>query len=273
MDTFELIDSLSLYFTIGASINIYAEVGYDGTVTDTKGPRTIEVEAPAGAYTVIDDFVVPDSLPEGSDITVSVLLRNAGDAAGYLWVGIDGNYTAPDRYMMIVAGNTPTMQPGASVWLEIPFGGAKMPAWNFHLTVYNEEGTSQISRKITLGALIPPNLKIGNLTYPHAPNPGDTVNINWGITNQGGNTLYPQWTRLIDEDTLEQLHIENFVLDAGGYKETFTTWIMPDKTWNLRIEAGYNGTLTASKTIRMNGVPPIIPLLAVALIGYVVFRK
>lgn len=112
------------------------------------------IEPPPGEpYTVIDDFVVPESLPAGSDVNVRVLLRNSGGSSGYLTVAIKGNPTSPGSYIGVESGTTYPNQvaPGGSVWLDIYFRYYKMPGWDFNLTASNDDETSQISRVILVG--------------------------------------------------------------------------------------------------------------------------
>ncbi len=110
-----------------------------------------EIQEP---FTTIIDFVVPYSLPEDSDVNVSVLLKNTGGASGYLSCVIDGNPNAPDDDRTVETGSTsPTsVAPGDSIWLDIYFRYYKMPKWNFNLTATNFDRTSQISKTITLAA-------------------------------------------------------------------------------------------------------------------------
>ena len=114
------------------------------------------VDAPAGEpYAVIEDFTVPNSLSEGSDVAVKVLLRNAG-ALGRLDYYIDGNPSNPDNYIMVESGRTPTAVPnGSTVWIDVPIRYFKMPAWDFTLIASNEDGKSYIRRTITLSVGIP----------------------------------------------------------------------------------------------------------------------
>ncbi|GAG95860.1 unnamed protein product, partial [marine sediment metagenome] len=74
------------------------------------------LEPETGPFTSVMDFVVPEYLPAGSTVSVSVLFKNTGDAAGRLDVYIDGNYRYPDEQDTVGTGGDMLVQPGASVW-------------------------------------------------------------------------------------------------------------------------------------------------------------
>lgn len=154
----------------------YAESGILTAWKDTEADLYLypEAVAPSEPYAVIEDFVVPESLPEGSDVTVRILLRNTG-ALGRLDYYIDGNPRDPDRYIMVEAGGTPTVSPGATVWIDVPIRYFPMPAWNYTLIASNEDGTSYISRTITLSvAGIPTTLTI---TAPDKVDAGEIFTV------------------------------------------------------------------------------------------------
>ena len=104
------------------------------------------------APTEIMEFVVPYALPEGSEVNVRILLRNAGVESGHLFVAINGNPDAPDRYVTVEAGTTHPTQvaPGDSIWMDLYFRYHTMTGWDFNLTATNYEGTSSISKSISL---------------------------------------------------------------------------------------------------------------------------
>jgi len=123
---------------------------YFWSIPDLKAAIDDKIGPTGEPYAVIDDFIVPDSLPAGSAVTVRILLRNTG-ALGYLDYYIDGNPVNPDRYTQVEAGRTPASVPsGATVWVDVPFRYWPMPAWDYKLTASNEDGTSSISRTIVL---------------------------------------------------------------------------------------------------------------------------
>ena len=145
------------YYSMNYSIPSAGVYTLQAIADSRSDSTTITItEAPGEPYTVIDGFVVPDSLPAGSDVNVSVLLRNTGGASGYLSYGINGNPTSPDRYMTVEAGSTYPIKvaPGGSMWLDVYFRYFKMPGWDFNLTATNEDGTSTISKTITLSVPI-----------------------------------------------------------------------------------------------------------------------
>jgi len=72
---------------------------------------------PDEPYAVIDDFTVPSSLPAGSAVNVSILLRNAG-ATGRLDYYIFGNPLNPSTFMFVGGGGASNVPSGASVWDE-----------------------------------------------------------------------------------------------------------------------------------------------------------
>ncbi len=130
----------------------YSQSSFRSSVTSARA--WIDGLATEPLFNTIIDFVVPDSLPEGSDVTVSVLLKNTGGTSGYLFCVIDGNPNNPDDYITVDTGTTsPTsVAPGDSMWIDIYFRYDKMPNWNFNLTARNYEGTSYINKTITLAA-------------------------------------------------------------------------------------------------------------------------
>jgi len=166
--------------------------------------KTITIAAPPpGPFTSVMDFVVPSSLPEGSTVTVRVLAKNTGGTAGRLDVYIDGNPRDPDETDDTVgAGSAMSVQPSASVWLDITC--FNMPDWDYILTARNYEGTSQISKTISLGVAPPPVAgHIGivkyliegmagweNLeTYPYKAKVGDEIHLAVGWINDGSSAV------------------------------------------------------------------------------------
>lgn len=139
----------SFYIHIGVvPVEFYAHFTGDSEYEDCVSP-TITITAEGEVFTSIMDFVVPDYLPAGSSVSVSVLAKNTGGAAGRLNVYIDGNSRDPDEQDTVGTGSAMSIQPGASVWLDITC--FNMPEWDYLLTARNYDFTSQISKTITLG--------------------------------------------------------------------------------------------------------------------------
>lgn len=119
-----------------------------------------------------------------------------------------------------------------------------------------------------------PNPQIKNVTFPPTVTPGQEVTITWTVENQGETTPHVQWTRLRDADTDELFLDFTFNLAAGGQTGAVAVLFMPDRTWNLRIDAGYETTLTASRSLKLgNGQSIILPVAAIGLIAYILFYK
>ncbi|GAH74857.1 unnamed protein product, partial [marine sediment metagenome] len=88
----------SFYIHIGfVPLEFYAHFAGDSEYENCVSPIITITGVAPGAFTSVMDFVVPDYLPAGSTVSVSVLLKNTGDAAGRLDVYIDGNYRYPDE--------------------------------------------------------------------------------------------------------------------------------------------------------------------------------
>ena len=123
---------------------------------------------------IIDDLMVPEYLPEGSEVNVSILVRNIG-ALAYFDFFIDGNYTAPDQYMMVEAGRTDIQIPtGESMWIDIFIRYFKMPPWNFTLIAKNEDNSSQMAKTILVG--VKPTTSI-TIMAPSSVFPGEVFSI------------------------------------------------------------------------------------------------
>jgi hypothetical protein len=112
-------------------------------------------------------------------------------------------------------------------------------------------------KEFTITRLVPPDVKIEGLSYPPSAKPGDPVTISWNACNRGGDTAYAQWTRLIDRDTGTELYRKDFKVAGGSCVPNSPTLTMPNRNWNLRIEAGYESTATASAqlTVRLPTTP------------------
>jgi hypothetical protein len=120
-------------------------------------------------------------------------------------------------------------------------------------------------KEFTITRLVPPDVKIEGLSYPPSAKPGDSVTISWNACNRGGNTAYSQWTRLIDKDTGQELYRKDFKLEAGSCTPNNPTLTMPNRNWNLRIEAGYEATATAATQLTVSLPTPTWLPLAVSL--------
>lgn len=101
------------------------------------------------------------------------------------------------------------------------------------------------SREFTIALRVPPDLKIVTLNYPPSADPGDPVDITWRVHNQGQDTYYPQWFRLIDLDTGEELRRLDFGLANCASVGLTWTLTMPNRKWRLKAETGYKETPTA----------------------------
>ena len=94
--------------------------------------------------------------------------------------------------------------------------------------------TVSIARTIIEG-----NLQIVNVTAPSEVAPGTSFNIELGLRNDGGDDTGFIW--VFDTDTGEYL-LKNGKLSIPGYASfplTLTGFVMPNREWNLRIEAGH----------------------------------
>ena len=237
--TVKLYRNTSLFASIFADSNGYysrtTSISMAGTYTlkavaDSKqATRSITVttpKPPPGPFTSIMDFVVPASLPAGATVTVSVLVKNTGGVAGRLEVYIDGNPREPDELDDTVGtGTTPSdIQPGASMWLDITFSSMfNMPDWNYILTARNYEGTSQISKTISLSTAPPVGIPTTlTISAPDKVGLGETFNIIGQLTRNDTGVAIP----------------------------------------NANISVSYNGTPLGSKDTDMQGVytiPASIP--------------
>ena len=120
---------------------------FAGTVQAARGfiDEWIGVGEP---YTQVTDFVVPASLPAGAPIgALTVVVKNAGTAAGYLEVGINS-----ERYTEVMGNSYPTQVAVGGTFtfyltLQI---NTNMPNKDFNLTATNYEGTSYITKTILL---------------------------------------------------------------------------------------------------------------------------
>jgi len=123
------------------------------------------------------------------------------------------------------------------------------------------------TREFVIRRLIPPDVRITRLDYPSSASPGETVVITVEVTNQGGDTAIPQWVRLVDLDTGEELKRKDFVLPTGGSTGASWSLIMPDRDWRLRVEAGYESTVTAARTLTVGLTAPPVPWPTVLVAG------
>lgn len=148
-------------------------------------------------------------------------------------------------------------------------------SWGVSKTGYTPTCSNNVTPQLTAALELQlPNPQIKNVTYPPTATPAQEVTITWTVKNQGETTPHLQWTSLIDDDTDEPLHNLTFTLPAGEQTEVSATLLMPDRTWNLRIDAGYETTLTASRSLKLgNGQSIILPIAAVVLVGYILLKK
>lgn len=148
-------------------------------------------------------------------------------------------------------------------------------SWGVSKTGYTPTCSNNVTPQITAALELQlPNPQIKNVTYPPTATPAQEVTITWTVQNQGETTPHLQWTSLIDDDTDEPLHSEAFTLPAGEQTEVSATLLMPDRTWNLRIDAGYHDVVTASKSLRVgDGAVSLLPVAAVGLFAYLVLKK
>lgn len=221
------------------------------------------------SYTVIDDFVVPDSLQEGSDVTVSLLLRNTG-ALGRLDYYLDGNPLNPSDYMFIGGGGAPNIPPGGSVWVEFtsPFS---MPAWDYTLIATNEDSTSVISRTITLSGGVPTSLTI---SAPTSVEPDEAFTIT-GILYETA-TGIPITNQIIDL-SYNGVSLGSAMTGINGDYQ-IQAFIPTEGTYTLTASFAGSTVLGASTSTRKvtTGaleIPPFAPIVAVALFAYAIFRK
>lgn len=142
------------YYSTSTSIGTAGTYTLKAVADSIQATRSITITTPTPPpdepFTSIMDFVVPDYLPAGSTVSVSVLLKNTGGAAGRLDVNIIGNPSEEDEYTQVGAGSVLSAQPGESVWRNITC--FNMPDWNYRLTAENQDSTSKISKTISLGA-------------------------------------------------------------------------------------------------------------------------
>jgi len=206
---------------------------------------------------------------EGQQLKTDITYRNDGTDGDVFSRVIDSNGAILASYTSSVAAGEVSTD---SLRFIMPANDITIYAQaGINSTVTSQKGPKTIAHYVEA----PPDLRIRNLSYPTTKiDPGTPVNINWETINRGG-TLYPQWLQLIDVDTQEELHREDFTLDPDKFRVSSVNLTMPSKTWNLKLEAGYNGTLTASKTLRMSTEAglPILSLAALSLLAYFVFRK
>ncbi|GAH25649.1 unnamed protein product [marine sediment metagenome] len=152
------VKSFSIHIGV-APVEFYAYFAGDGEYEECASP-IITITAEGEVFTSVMDFVVPDSLPAGSTVSVRVLAKNTGGGAGRLKVYVDGNPDEEDEDITVGTGTTPSdILPGNSVWFDITFSAYfNMPDWDYILTARNYDSTSQISKTISLGVAPPPEV-------------------------------------------------------------------------------------------------------------------
>ena len=211
----------------------------------------------------------------------------ANDITIYAQTGIDSTVTSQKGPKTI----TLVEEPSPGYWeYHSTYRGINIEAWIPDGTPYRAYFDGSWHQKPTLTAIHAaidtyieeppvdaPDIKIRNLTYPTTPTPGDTVQINMQTKKQG---VYPtqakQLTTQIYIVNKTEIHRQTLQLPRNAYTDITTTWTMPDKTWNLRIETGYNDSLTASANVKMGAgaeIPAIVLLGGLALIAYLVFKR
>jgi hypothetical protein len=242
-------------------------------LTDSK-EFTVAMSVPPPPDLKIEDLTYPASAKPGESVTISWMVHNAGGTSyvGDQWTRLIDLDTKETLYSGLTALDTCERAGPATVT-------KAMPSRNWRLRA--EAGYAQTttdSKEFTVAAVVPPNVKIENLSYPSSAKPGDTITISWSACNRGGDTAYSEWTRLIDKDTGSELYRKDFTAAGGACVSNSKALTMPNKNYNLRIEAGYGSTATASAefTVGLPGIPAEIPLVPMAVgaavggvIGYV----
>lgn len=261
----QTLTSVSMGFPMPAyDITIYAQCGYNGTVTDTKGPVTMVVETvpeppPGVPYTIIEDFVVPDSLPAGANVTASILLRNIGEL-GRLDYYVDGNPLNPGNYMFVGGGGAPDVPPGGSVWVEFtsPF---PMPAWDYTLITTNEDSTSIVTKTIMLSTEGTPTTV--TINAPDKVDAGEIFNVFGNLFETATYIRIPGMRINLSYNGKSLGYV--YTGPEGDY--SFNVSINEGGVWTLKAEFPGTEALQASRSLT-DAVVAISPLeAAVAIVG------
>ncbi|MBA7703542.1 hypothetical protein ES703_112328 [subsurface metagenome] len=178
----------------------------DGTSTISK---TISPSVPGEPYTQVTDFIIPESLPAGATIgELTVVAKNTGEGAGYLVVGINSeDYTE-------VMGSSPTkVAVGGTFTFYLTLGiNPNMPNEDFTLTATNQDGTSYITKTITLElAKIPTIISIG--ASPNTGAPPYTTLIEGELYGEDGSAVSYANVNLYRDE----VKVDSTSTDAWGF--------------------------------------------------------
>jgi hypothetical protein len=140
-----------------------------------------------------------------------------------------------------------------------------MPNREYKVTLTAGHGTTA-DEKLTL-SVVPteapsnPDLKIENLQCPESAEVGSKFTVSWFVHNAGASGG-AQWTRLIDAVSGKELWKTSLSLKncerAGPIAVELT---MPAKELILRVEAGYDSTITDSKEADTEAEVPAAEIL------------
>ncbi len=224
----------------------YSQSSFKNSVTSARAwiNEVAVAPEPPEPFTTILDFIVPDSLPSGSDVNVRVLIKNTGGGTGLLsWI-INGNPADPDRDVTVEAGGVDNVAPGNSVWVDVYFRYFKMPNWDFQLLATNYGQTSTISKTITLKepvVEIPTSLTI---TAPPSIEAGDTFNVSGILYETETGTPIP------NQPINHSYNGKNLGTSTTGFDGTYLKEVSVPEigVWTLKSEFLGTETLQTSKS-------------------------